>query len=149
MRTTGTHGSGDGGGSNGSGHENGAERDEDGLLEARVTALEGAVLAMTREIRTRRLVVIDGSGTPRVVADATGGTAELRLTTTSGRRQGDAAVVLHAGAGPDRPLAGSLLGLDGLVGVQLWADGDAIAELDAWPGSDGLWRPHLHLGGPS
>jgi hypothetical protein len=33
------------------------------------------------------------------------------------------------------------------VGLQLRAHGRAIFELDAWPGSDGVWRPHLHMDG--
>ena len=107
---------------------------------------------MRREVRTRRLVVTDDSGSARVVVEVTGGTAELRMAVEQDRRRaghsrGRTAVVLHAGvdAGGSRPQEAAL---GALMGLQLWADGDAIAELDAWPDADGRWRPHLHLGAP-
>jgi hypothetical protein len=136
--------------SNGSGGDGGDGPVGPELLEARVTALEGTLLAMAREVRTRRLVVVDDAGVPRLVAEVVEGTAELRLSTAMARRGRGTAVVLHAGAGPDgedERVQGR--GLGALMGLQLWAEGDALVELDAWPGPDGQWRPHLHLGGPS
>ena len=88
------------------------------------------------ELVCRRLVLVDAVGTPRLVAEVAGDTVELRLQvpgTPPGRR---AAVVLHASRSPAP-----------LLGLQLWADGDVVAELDAWPGDDGRWHPSLHLPG--
>lgn len=89
----------------------------------------------------RRVVVVDEHGRPRLVAETAGDTIELRLEVPGGAAGRRSAVVLHASGtpgtgGPDAPL----------LGLQLWADGEVLAELDAWPGADGRWRPHLHLG---
>lgn len=94
------------------------------------------------EVVARRLTVVDGQGRPRLVAEVAGDTVELRLEVPGGAPGRRSAVVLHASAAPDlaSPSPAPLLGL------QLWADGDVVAELDAWPGDDGRWRPHLHLG---
>lgn len=144
------------------------------ILAIRVSAIEGALLAMTQEVRTRRVVVIDESGEERLVGEVVGSTAELRVEVGRGSRADRstdrAAVVLHAGidrgtgnsdngdgvdAGAGEPAVGEEGrradggGLGALMGFQLWAQGDAIVELDAWPDSDGRWRPRLHLGTPS
>jgi hypothetical protein len=143
-------------------------------IEARLAALERLVRAMADEIRTGRIVVVDDRGRARVVTEIVGETAELRLELpdrvpdrpadgpadgpaagpaadpgdgTGGRHGvGRAGVVLHA-----TPTAAGDAddGLGPAVGIQLWADGDAVVEIDAWPDPDGRWRPHLHLtGGP-
>lgn len=140
-------------------------------IEARLAALEQLVDAMTREVVTRRLVVVDALGRPRLVADISRGTAELRLevpnsgpvgpTTTTGdpapgqpAPAGRTAVVLHAtpgGAGAGVRGGGGGAGspdvvdLGPSVGLQLWADGDAVAEFDIWPDGAGRWCPHVHL----
>ena len=115
---------------------------------------------MADEIRTKRLVVVDELGRVRLVTEVVGETTELRLELpgdTPGDRAtgpddgaasrsgaGRAAVVLHAttstAEGPDD-------GLGPAVGIQLWADGDSVVEIDSWPGPDGRWQPHVHLTG--
>lgn len=99
------------------------------------------------EVVTRRLTVVDDRGAPRLVAETVGDTTELRLElpgTPAGRRS---AVVLHATPSPAAGPAGlpEEPALTALLGLQLWAEGDAVAELDAWPDDDGRWRAHLHL----
>jgi hypothetical protein len=109
----------------------------------RLASLESAVAALSDSVTTRRLVVVDATGTPRLVAEVRGGTTELRLDVLSPAGDGAvASVVLHAGDdGTDAA------GLGVMAGLQLWAAGDTVVELDAWPGDDGRWRPHVHLGG--
>jgi len=116
-------------------------------LERDAAALGRAMAASAREVRTRRLVVIDGDGNEVVVAETGGGTAELRVQIPGSAPGRTGAVVLFATA-PDRgpgPDAGPGSDLGPGVGLQLWAGGDAVAELDAWPGDDGCWRSGLHL----
>lgn len=115
---------------------------DDSTMAQRVAGLEAAVAAMADVVSTRRLVVLDAAGRPRLVAEVTGATVALTLETAGGGAHGPASVVLHAGDDGDT-------GLGGLVGLQLWAGGDTVAELDAWPGADGRWRPGLHLEGPA
>ncbi|MGH9108304.1 MAG: hypothetical protein ACRDY3_02355 [Acidimicrobiales bacterium] len=95
----------------------------------------------------RRIAVVDDRGVPRLVAEVVGDTVELRLEVPGGAPGRRSAVVLHA-SGPATSSHGQP-GPGPLIGVQLWAEGDAVAELDAWPGEDGHWRPHLHLSGGS
>ena len=138
----------------------GTGNDEGMGIPARLAALERSVRAMADEIRTRRLVVVDDRGRARLVTEVVGETAELRLELPNGPPgdratvpdDGDgshpgesrAAVVLHATPatvdGPDD-------GLGPAVGIQLWADGDSVVEIDSWPGPDGRWQPHVHLTG--
>ena len=47
---------------------------------------------------------------------------------------------LVAGRGPEDD------GMGPAVALQLWTKGQAAIELDAWPGEDGRWQPHVHLG---
>jgi hypothetical protein len=108
-------------------------------VERRLEALEGALSAMAVQVVTRRLVVTDPQGRPRLVAEVNGSTVELRLVVT-GASGTDASVVLHA-SNPDADFGP-------LTGVQIWASGDVVMELDAWPDADGRWRPHAHVGGP-
>jgi hypothetical protein len=93
------------------------------------------------EIRTRRLVVVDDQGQERVVAQVVWGTAELRV----GLPGTGSEVVLFASPGRH--------GLDPGLGLQLWAGGQSVLELDAWPGPGGRWRvsrrgPDPDAGGP-
>ena len=142
--------------------------EEGGTFERRLAALEEAVAAMATEVRTRRLVVSAGPGMPRVVAEVVRGTAELRVELPPGGDGVRAATVLfasaavpaaepgrgRAGAAGARPLGKAAgvappdagdTGLGPGVGLQLWAEGDAVAELDAWPGGTGRWHAQLHL----
>lgn len=112
--------------------------------ERRLAALEEAVAGLGEEVRTRRLVVEGGSGQPRLVGELSRGTVELRLEGSAGGPGPRPAVVLFATPAGDTP-AGHEAGLGPAVGLQLWAEGDAIAELDAWPGTGGRWAPHFHL----
>jgi hypothetical protein len=107
-------------------------------VEDRLSALERAVAAASTVVRTRQLVIEDGDGNDRVVAEVSRGTAELRIEIPGGRPGSRNAVVVFATPGsPD---------VEPGVGVQLWAGGDAVAALDAWPDSSGRWRAHVHLG---
>jgi hypothetical protein len=113
-------------------------------MEARLAALERAVGAMAAEVRTRRLVIVDGGGDGRIVGEVCHGTAELRLETPGGGTSARSAAVLFASpsaAGPDPEGTG----FGPAIGLQLWAEGDAVTEIDAWPDSGGRWRAHLHL----
>ena len=110
-------------------------------VEDRVAALEGRAAALEAEVTTRRLVVVDTTGRPRLVAEVRGSTVELRLVVGSPPGSAQAAhVLVHASEGDD--------GLGPLLGLQLWAGGDALVELDAWPDAGGRWGPHLHVGDP-
>ncbi len=140
------------------GRPEGTGSDEGMGVQARLAALERSVRAMADEVHTRRLVVVDDRGRVRLVTEIVGDTAELRLELPgalgdraadadggAGERNGGgpAAVVLHATSSAD----GSDDGLGPAVGIQLWADGDSVVEIDAWPGPDGHWQPHVHLTG--
>ncbi len=98
------------------------------------------------EVHTRRLVVADEGGRSQVVVAVEAGTAELRLELPGAGRDARTAVVLFAaptGAGG----AADRYGYGPALGVQLWADGNALAEVDAWPDADGRWRAHFHING--
>jgi hypothetical protein len=119
----------------------------DGLrrIEERLAGVERSQRQLRDEVRTRRLVVTDDGGRERLVAEIRGSTMELRLTA---RQTGDGsrpAALLYVTEG--RAIGSSRFDLGPAVGLQLWADGDAVAELDAWPDESGTWHPHLHLGG--
>ena len=110
-------------------------------VEERLAAVERILAALSGEVSTRRLVVVDEAGRPRLVAEVRGTTVELRLLVGAPDGAGSVAqVVLHATEGDDS--------LGPLAGVQLWAHGDAVAELDEWPEEAGRWWAHLHLSVP-
>ena len=112
-------------------------------FERRLTALERTVAAMATEVRTGRLTVTDGDGRPRIVATVDHGTAELRLESPGdGHRTADpgVAAVLFA-----TPGGAESAGMGPAVGLQLWAGGDAVAELDAWPDESQCWRAGVHV----
>lgn len=114
-------------------------------VEERLARLEARAGALTGEVRTHRLVVVDERGNERLVAEVRGSTVELRLTTAG---LGDGArptAVLYVT--DDRGPRAAALGIGAATGLQLWAEGNAVAELDAWPDDSGSWHPHLHLGG--
>lgn len=124
----------------------GTGRDGAGLnrtTEQRLAALEEAIAALGDEVRTRRLVIARGDAGPRIVGEVGRGTAELRLETADGTRPRPAAV-LYASSAPRGP---SLDALGPAVGLQLWADGDAVVELDAWRDDPGGWIGRLHVEG--
>ena len=106
-------------------------------IEERLATGERAVAAWGNVVRTRRFVVTDDSGAERIVGEVVNGNAELRIELTGDRPEHSASVVIYACPDPD--------GLGSAVGVQLWAAGNAVAELNAWPGADGRWRSGVHI----
>jgi hypothetical protein len=110
-------------------------------LERQVGRLERAIAAFSAEIRTRQLVVVDDEDHPRIVGEVFADTAELRLELPD----------VDGAPGPELLLFAITSSHPGpadlgpAVGLQLRAEGRAVFEVDAWPGPDGAWRPHLHL----
>ena len=113
-------------------------------IETRLVAVERTLTHLASEVRTRRLVVDDPSG-PRIVGEVRSGTAELRVE-SGADAGGQPAVVLYANPADRDPVS---TGLSAGVGIQLWAGGDTVGELDALPDAHGRWHPHLHLSGES
>lgn len=100
-------------------------------LRGRVAQLEDRLAALGVEVRTQRLV-IEAGGQDRIVAEVQRDVAEVRVDTGSGERhRGSGVVMFAAPASPDLPPS---------LGVQLWADGDALVEFNAWEDRDGGWR---------
>lgn len=86
------------------------------------------------EVRTRRLVITDETGSPRIVGEIANGAAEVRVGLPDGGHR-DAYVLLYA-----VPRDGAGLGPD--VGVQLWAEGNAYSEMTlSW--NDERWAASL------
>lgn len=113
-------------------------------VTARLARVEAAVEALGREVRTQRLVVDDGAGAPRVIAEVVDGVAEVRVELGPSPAGSRPAVLVFAADG-----TGGGLGLDPAIGVHLWADGDGVVELAASPDADGRWRPCLQVGNGS
>lgn len=89
------------------------------------------------EVRTRRLVVTDGVGAPRIVGEVTGaGVAELRLQLPH-NAENQPSVLLFTNPGDD-------LSEGPTVGLQLWAGGAAFAEMNLWREGD-RWRVNTHV----
>ena len=103
--------------------------------------VEEAVEALGREVRTRRLVILDGAGAPRITGEVAGGVAELRVELEPSAAGATTAVLVFAADG-----TGGGLGFDPAIGVQLWVGGDGVVELTVSPDDEGRWRPRLHLG---
>ena len=91
-----------------------------------MTRLETAVAALAAEIQTRRLVVVDDRGRPRIVAEVVGSTAEVRLDLPGDGDQPAMSVLVFANPGDEA------VGLGPGVGVQLWVDGDEVDRLVVW-----------------
>lgn len=106
-------------------------------IEDRLAAVERAVGELAASVRTRQVEVVDDHGVPRIVAAVVDGHAEVRVTLAHPRPEHDASVVIYATPDPG--------GLGAGVGVQLWAAGDAVAELNAWPYDGRQWRAGLHI----
>jgi len=79
------------------------------------------------EIRTRRLVVTDDGGSPRIVAEVIDGIAELRASTGDPQTH----VLLYAGPGKDDDSEA--------IGIELFIEGNSVARVHAWSQS-GCWR---------
>jgi hypothetical protein len=106
-------------------------------LAARVQRLEEAARTPCAELSVRRLAVVDERGQERIVGEARGDDAELRVQLDAGGLLGTASVVLFAYGARD--------GLDPTVGVQLWAHDEPLAELEVWPDVHGRWRAVARL----
>jgi hypothetical protein len=105
--------------------------------------LRGAIRAFADEIRTRQIVVVDDEDGPRIVGEVFGGVAELRLEFPPLAGEPGPELLLFAiASGHPSPID-----LGPAVGMQLRAQGRTVFELDAWPDTDGMWRPHLHVSG--
>jgi|SRR5271155_5518293 len=118
-------------------------------LARRVGSLERALQNIGEEVRTTRLVIVDGDENQRIVAEIADDVAELRLQlpprTPEGNTGASTAMVVFAapnglGRLEDRAAAGRSLG------VQLWVEGNAVLEVDVSEVGEGQWRPHIHLG---
>ena len=107
-------------------------------VETRLAALEQAVTDSASVVRTGRLEV-GGPGGVQIVGEVRSGTAELRVQCGDDSSDTRSAVVLyaHPSDAPEGPGPG--------VGLQLWAEGDAIGELDVLPDAAGRWHPSFHL----
>jgi hypothetical protein len=107
-----------------------------GDILGRLEALERQLIALQSVVRTRRLVVVDHDGHDRIVGEVVDGHAELRVQGTDGAGP-QGSVVIYSSPGAS--------GLGFAVGVQLWASGNAVAELNAWSDEGRPWRAALHL----
>jgi hypothetical protein len=110
-----------------------------GSLADRVALLELLVFRLGDEVRTRRLVVEDPAGTPRIVAEVLeDGTAQVAVA--SG---GNTVTVFAVPAGGATDRYGGVAA----VGLRLSAPGEVLGEFDAWAEGDGRLRAHVHVGG--
>jgi len=112
-------------------------------LERLVAEMDQSIKSFADEIRTRQIVVVDEDNHPRIVGEVFADVAELRLELpgTDGV-QGPELLLFAVASTHPGPVE-----LGPAVGLQLRAQGRAVFELDAWPDTDGMWRPHLHLTG--
>jgi len=107
----------------------------------RPAAAEAALVALSQEVRTRRLVVVDDRDRERIVAELVGDDAFLRLELLRPEGEGTTGLVLSVTTGGDVDSPG--------VGVEFWADGDAIGGIDAWRTPDGRWHSEVQTNPPS
>lgn len=124
-----------------------------GALSARIADLDRRVGELERwreelatELRTRRLVVAEMSpetpGAARIVAEVHDRRAELRLEQPGSHAPHSTDVVLFADPGGADPGDADLGGGQGL---QLWAEGEVMVELNLWRDGEGGWT--LDAGG--
>jgi len=112
-------------------------------LEQTVAGLERSIRSYADEIRTRQIVVVDDEDHPRIVGEVFADVAELRLELPAvGGEPGPELLLFAVASTHPGPVE-----LGPAVGLQVRAQGRAVFELDAWPGADHVWRPHLHLSG--
>lgn len=97
------------------------------------------------EVRTRRLVVCDDQGHERIVAEVRNGQAQLRLSfvgpSPEVQRDGPSTVPRATVLVFACPADGDL---GPLAGLQVWADGDVVAAVEAWRDGSGPWRAAVH-----
>lgn len=83
------------------------------------------------ELRAQRLVVTDADDRERIVGEVVGGHAELRVALGAAGVHPEACVLVYAGTDPD---------LGPAIGIQLWSNGNALAEVNAWRAGYGDWQ---------
>jgi hypothetical protein len=93
--------------------------------------VEAALASLSSEIRTGRLIIGEETYPSRIVAEVSSGRGELRIEAAPSADGPQTSVILFAYAD------GNDLGPG--AGVQLWANGDAIAELNAWSDDQTHW----------
>jgi hypothetical protein len=76
-------------------------------------------------------VVTDADDKDRIVAEVVGSHAEVRVAIGAAAAHPEAWVLVYAGTGPD---------LGPAIGVQLWSNGNALAEINAWHVGHGRWQ---------
>jgi hypothetical protein len=96
-------------------------------LEARVRALEAAVEALSREVVTQRVAVVDGDGIARVVLSASLQTGSV-LARAGGAAGETSGIELFASRVDGEPPSIGICGL---------ADGDVVPLVDAAIGEEG------------
>lgn len=107
-------------------------------VETRLEQLEAVIAALAIELRTQRLVVTDEVGNERIVGEVVGGHAELQLVMPGSQPLEGTAVTLFSMLGDEDAPPG--------VGLQLWADGNALLEINAWRDNQGNWSTDVQLG---
>lgn len=124
-------------------------------LARRLRALEETVAFLSITVRTRRLAVCDDSGRECIVAEVVDGQAQLRLSFVDSRTPSRRTGVWAATPRADVHSASVLVfacpasqDLGPLAGMQVWADGDAVAAIEAWADTPGQWRSAVHVVGP-
>jgi hypothetical protein len=93
------------------------------------------------EIRARRLAVVDDCNAERIIAEVANGQAEVRLELSQQGQPLTGAVLYAAPDGGD-------MDLGPMLGLQLWADGNAYVEINLSK-EDGRWVPRIHSADPN
>jgi hypothetical protein len=98
------------------------------------------------EVRTRRLVVCDEDDRERIVAEVRNGQAQVRLSFVGPAPPAGPTAV--GGGAPSASVVVFACPADGelgpLAGLQVWADGDVVAAIEAWRDGGGPWRAAVH-----
>lgn len=113
--------------------------------EQRLSSLEDLVASLTHEVQTGRLLITGAPDEPQIVCEVSNGTAEVRVEVPVDARPQPALVLFASSPAADSDRGDA--GLGPAAGLQLWADGDAVVELDAWRDDTGRWRGQLHVEG--
>ena len=103
--------------------QRGESEEANGGLAARLARLEERVDRLGRELRTRRLVLLDEQDAERLVAEVTDRVVLLRLLLSGDRPPGDGLVLFAAPATEDLPPG---------CGLQVWQDGELVTFLEWW-----------------
>lgn len=83
------------------------------------------------ELRTRRLVVTDAEDRDRIVGEVVDNHTELWIAAGPEIGHPEASVLVYAGADPD---------LGPAIGIQLWSEGQSVAEINAWHLGGNHWQ---------